>query len=467
MLTVLPKFPHTSFYIIMSSHEQVLGSALRKQLNEDERSALFDQLMLIKNANLDLVNTVISSIISNDDNIILVLGALARNNSFTIQKLVVDEILARLNVILSASDIEAVTTLIYALGNSGSKLAISPLLSTLQYDDIDIQISVISSLEFHLDQPIVQQAIITLLHSTDEDKILEEILKILIDAFENKILTIPSEEMINAIINSAIQLENPNLYELVAKYLHQSKTEEIDIYLDMLKQQHNYGDLHDHIGDTDNDDSRVKRGSDWDASNSDYNLIGSYFDRRNDVTKYPNHKAYIWAKSIGVSRLHMTVGTGGFCGMAVNSRSASIKLYRKAAATVHVFGQTYNLASLTLSAYTSGTSLYHRFYVKRGNSVYKNSNTKPKQDCKKQTHSYYGSGRIASPTISIYLYVGSVSIGFRVSASTDISDGLCTCLSYPPPTAKASTNSKLSFTLSVSADTFATLLVSMHLYTYA
>ena len=80
------------------------------------------------------------------------------------------------------------TTLIYALGNSGSKLAVLPILSTLQYDNIDIQISAIRSLASHLDQPVVQQAIITLLPLTDEDKILEEILKILIDSFESKIL---------------------------------------------------------------------------------------------------------------------------------------------------------------------------------------------------------------------------------------------------------------------------------------
>ena len=440
----------------------MLGSALRKHLNEDERSALLDQLVLIKNASLDLVNTVISSIASNDDDIILVLGALARNNSFTIQKLVADEILARLNAVLSSSNNEVVTTLIYALGNSGSKLAISPLLSTLQYDDIDIQISAIRSLASHLDQPVVQQAIITLLPLTDEDIILEEILKILMDAFENKILTSPSEELINVIINSAIQLENPNLYELVAKYLHQLKTEEIDIYLDLLKRQHNYGNSqHDRIGDMDKNDSRVKRGTDWDESSSDYNLISSYSNRRSDVTNYPNHRAYIWSDTFGVTKLDMTVAVGAFSGMAVNSRGASFKLYDNAAATAYVFGRTYTVADLLISRYTSGTSLYHRFYVKRGGSVYRNSNLKINPDCKKQTNSYYGSGGIASPTISIYVYVGYIFVGFRVSASTSVSAGSCTCLSYPPPTAKASTDLTLSFTLTVSADVFKSLLVSI------
>ena len=102
------------------------------------------QLATIKNANLDLVNTVISRITSSDDDIVPVLGAMARYSNFTVQKVVIDELLARLNAALSSSDNEAVTTLTYALGNSGSQLAVSPLLSTLQFDDIDIQISAIS-----------------------------------------------------------------------------------------------------------------------------------------------------------------------------------------------------------------------------------------------------------------------------------------------------------------------------------
>ena len=114
------------------------------------------QLVLIKNASLDLVNTVIGNIHGNDDGITLVLGALARNNNFAIQKVVVDELLNRLSTVISSGDDnEVMITLIYALGNSGSKLAISPILSTLEYDDIDIQISVIRSLTSHLDQPVV------------------------------------------------------------------------------------------------------------------------------------------------------------------------------------------------------------------------------------------------------------------------------------------------------------------------
>ena len=80
---------------------------------------------------------------------------MARNNNFAIQKVAVDELLNRLSTVIPSGDNEVIITLIYVLGNSGSKLAISPILSTLEYDDIDIQISAIRSLTSHLDQPVV------------------------------------------------------------------------------------------------------------------------------------------------------------------------------------------------------------------------------------------------------------------------------------------------------------------------
>ena len=111
--------------------------------------------------------------------------------------------------------------------------------------------------------------------------------------FEDMVLTSPSKELIDDILSNTMKLQNPNLYELAAKYLNHLKFDDIDMYIGMLKQQHNYGDLQrDHIGDMDDSESRVKQGSDWDEYNSDYNIVASYSNRRNDVSNYPNHKAY-------------------------------------------------------------------------------------------------------------------------------------------------------------------------------
>ena len=452
------------------SLEQMLGSALRKKLNEDERNTLLYQIALSKNANVDLVNTVISSIHSNNDGIILVLGALARNNNInvTIQEVIIDELLQRLNTVLSSSDNEAVTTLIYALGNSGSKLAVSPLLSTLQYDDIDIQISVIRSLASHLDQPVVQQAIITLLPFTHEDKILEEILKILIDAFENKILTIPSEEMINAIIKSAIKLENPNLYELVAKYLHHLKLDVVDIYLDLLKQQRNYGEVqHDRISDLYKNDSRVKRGSDWDENNSDYDVVSSYSQRKSDVINYPFHKAYIYGKTFGVDKLNMKVGAGAFAGININPTSIGFKFYVKTVAKIYVFGLPFNVLDMEASGSILGNTLAFKLYLKNGDIVDTNEIKKIELglNLKKDTTNIAKSRDIFYKRFPIFVFVTSINVYIKGTVSSRMSNGICANMSILPIAASGSVDEKLSFDLRVTAGTFVSLLVN-YFYSY-
>ena len=442
--------------------EQILGSALKKKLNEDERSALLYQVALIKNPNLDLVNTVIGSIQSNDDNIILVLGALGRTNNVTVQNFVVDELLKRFNTALLSNNNDAITTLIYALGNSGSKLSIFPLLSALQFDDTDIQISAIRSLASHLDQPDVQQAIITLLPLTDEDKILEEVLKILIDAYENKVLTSPSEELIGTVIGSAVKLENPNLYELAAKYLDHLKLDGLDVYLDLLKQQHNYGEVqHEHISDLYKNKSRVKRGTDWDESNSDYDVVASYAQRKSDVINYPYHKAYIWGRTLGVDKMQMKVGAGAFAGININSTNASFKFYSKLAAKVYVFNTPLNVLDMEMSGNTLGKTLFYKIYLKLGNSVDKNENrkielalnlTEDATNIGRSRDIFYMRWPLFLYVTPIYLYLkGTVSSGMNIGTSAGIS--------FPPPFAEGNVDSKLSLTLRISGGVSASLLV--------
>ena len=403
--------------------------------------------------------TIVDSVSSDDDEIILVLGALAKNNNFTIQKVIVNELLQRLNAILSYGNIKAVTTIMYGLGNSGSKLAISPLLAILKHNDIDIQISAIRSLASHLDQPDVQEAVINLL-STDEDKILEEILKALIEAFENKVLVSPSKELLVAITNSAINLQNPNLYELFIKYLQQLKTNGIDVYLVLLKQQHNYGDLqNDQISDMNGNNSRVKRGSDWDQSHSDYDVVASYAQRRKDVVDYPDHRAYIWGKTFGVSKLNLKVGAGAFAGLHVTSTTIRSKFFAKLAAKVYVFGKTINVGEIESSHTTSGKIQSYKIYVKQGYHVDKSDIKQAEFGLNFKTTLSY-SRRIFNERWPIFVYVGTVNVYIQGSLSSGVSIGLSASAKLLPPIAKASIDTKLSFGLRVSGGAYASLLVS-------
>ena len=60
--------------------------------------------MQLNNVSLSLVNTILNINPSNDDSIILVLGALARNSNVTTQKVVVDELLKRLSMAITSKN---------------------------------------------------------------------------------------------------------------------------------------------------------------------------------------------------------------------------------------------------------------------------------------------------------------------------------------------------------------------------
>ena len=411
--------------------------------------------MQLSNVDLHLVNTIISTNPSNDDNIILVLGALGRNSNATVQKYIVDELLKRLSVAITTNSTDTLSTLTYALGNSGSKLAIDALLSSLDLDDIDVQISAIRSLGYHLDQPIVQDAFIVSLTLTDEDKILEEILMILLDAFDSMIFTNPSKEFLKATINCAMKLNNPNLYELLIKYL-QKIDDSVEVYLNVLKQQDNYGEVdRDRIIDANGVDSRVKRGSDWDEYNSDYDVVASYSQRRDDVTTYPYHRAYIWGKTYGVDKLNLKVGAGAFIG----ANCKRFKAFAKGAAKVEVFGRTFNLAHLEYSDYATNNYLYHKVYVKLGWNVAKNIFTsKYIGYCHKYQKNLWSTSeyKVFDLQFPIFVFVGTINVYIRGYVSSRGDLNLCAC----PSKVSACGNVEPSLILRVGGGASTSLLVS-------
>ena len=435
---------------------QILASSLLQEMEDEEKSVLLHQLMQLRNVSIHLVNNIINSNPNNDDSIILVLGALVKNSNVTIQKIAVNELLKRLNmVVTSTNKAEEIIALTYALGNSGSKLAIHALLSSLQNDDVDIQIAAIRSLGYHLDQSVVQETIMISLASTDEDKILEEILMILIDAYDSMIVTNPSEELLNAIISCTVKLNNPNLYALFEKYL-QKINSNVEDYMNLLKQQHNYGEVsRDLVNDTNGVDSRVKRGSDWDAYNSDYDVVASYSQRRSDVLTYPYHKAYIWGDTHGVDKLNLKVGVGGFIGASCKR----LKVFVKAAAKVQVFKRSYNLAHLEYSDHASGRALYHKVYVQLGSNVIKNTyKTYAINSCMKNSKNLWSSGDfvIFNLRFNIWVFVGTIGVYVKGSVGSRGDVNLCTC----PGAVKACGNIKPSLTMRVSGGASASLLVS-------
>ena len=399
-------------------------------MSEDEQDALLHQLIQLNKPESHLVDTVISINSSNDDNLVLVLGALARNNDDAIQSKVVKELLRRLSIAKSTGNSsDAVVFMNYALGNTGSRLAIDALLSSLSHEDVDTQISAIRGLDIHVDQSPVQQALIILLKTSTEDAVLEEVLTILVDAFNNKVLRNPSKELLNAIVDMIIKVENANLYELLIQYLRLLGTNEAQGMINIIMQQHNYGQVtNDRVSDV-ADGSRIKRGSDWDQSSSDYDLVASLAQRRDDVRTYPTHKAYIWGDKLGIKQLNLKVGAGAFVGAYCDKTNNHLKVFGKVVAKLHVLGSDINIAHFEYSDYTSGNYLYHKVYARLGSTVIKNINA-AYTVCKNSKETLWDrSITVFDRNFDHFLYITTMSFDIRATATTTMTAGFCMCAS--------------------------------------
>ena len=164
--------------------------------------------------------------------------------------------------------------------------------------------------------------------------------------------------MVNTIINISLYTGYSRvLYELlIIQYLTLVGTDGAQQHINTIRRQHNYEQA---VRDRVSENVRIRRGSDWDESNSDYNVVAIYSQRRSDITNHPYHKAYIWSKTFGINKLNLQMRAGEFAGAYWSGSTKCLKLYTKAATRAHVLGRTYTIADLEYADYTSGYTLYH------------------------------------------------------------------------------------------------------------
>ena len=358
---------------------------------------------------------------------------------------------------------EDIVTLNYALGNTGSRLAIDALLSGIDHNDVDSQIAVIRSLDVYLDQSVVQHALITLLSTITEDKVLEEILMILRDGFSNKVYLDPNEDMLNAIVNTTIRLENPNLYELLIKYLTLVGTNDAVRHINRIMQQYNYGEvMHEHMAG----DTRVKRG--WDTTVSFYDLVASYYDRRSDVRNYPIHKSYLMGRNYGIKKLYFQVGAGTFNGAYSSGYTKRLKFFNKVAARAILLGSTREVARLEYSERTSGSYRYQTIYVKLGSTVrtniYRKSyirtniHRRSSSDCTSFKGNFWDtSSRVFTFKYGFFVYIATISFYLYGTVSTRCDGGICLC----PSSLSGCAHIKPSVALRITGGASANLVVSI------
>ena len=163
---------------------------------------------------------------------------------------------------------------IHALGNTGSPFALDTIISFHNHSNLEVQLASISAMRKLINDPLVEQTLYSILQSMPTSyehvvaiaETLSEGAKYL---EERDMDYIASVELQSALVASAVRLGDVQLAELVLSFVETFETPESEGLVEALE----------HIKNS----SRGRRGTDWDESNSDYNIVASQGSRAADV----------------------------------------------------------------------------------------------------------------------------------------------------------------------------------------
>ena len=272
------------------------------------------------------------------DSLVLAYGALASKSAPKVQQQAVEFLLDKLRSVQDNSD--SLVHLIHSLGNSASNLTLEPLLDYAASENLEVQLAAIYAVRKHISNAMVQKAFIAILRksSVQEDQI-ATITQTLNAGLEHIKLSGSTDnehsnpELTVALVSAAMAANNQELHDFVAQYLSNLKTEVGAEYAQALQSKYTETSAHGNSTHT-----RLRRGSDWDASSSLYDLVASRSSRASDENTYPYHRAYLYGKKFGLSDLNVQFAAGGFAG--ISSDREDYKMFGRAVAKGYAFGRS-------------------------------------------------------------------------------------------------------------------------------
>ena len=221
---------------------------------------------------------------------------------------------------------------IHALGNTGSLFALYTITSFLNHSAVEVQLASISAMRKLIYNPLVEETLFSILQSMPTSyehvvaiaETLSEGAKYL---EERDIDYTPSVELQTALVASAVQLGDVELAELVLSFVETFETPESEGLVEALE------DI--------KSSNRGRRGTDWDESNSYYDIVASQGSRAADVRNYANHGAYIWGKTLGISQANLKVVAGVFMGH--HPTRPNLKAFGKTIAQANLLCGSWNI----------------------------------------------------------------------------------------------------------------------------
>ena len=248
---------------------------------------------------------------------------------------------------------------IHALGNTGSLFALDNIVAFHNHSAIEVQLASISAMRKLINNPHVEETLYSILHTTPASyehvvaiaETLSEGVKYL---EERDIDYTPSMELQTALVVSAVQIGDVELAELVLSLVETFETPESEGLVDALEDIKR--------------SSRGRRGTDWDESNSDYNIVASQGSRAADVRNYPNHTAYIWGKTLGISQANLTLGAGFFLGH--HPTCPNIKAFAKAIVQANLLHWSWTILHVEALLEKTDSQLRAKRYFRVNSNVH-------------------------------------------------------------------------------------------------
>ena len=293
------------------------------------------------------------------EGLLLAFGALAANAQPEIEYEVSKFLLKSVqNLTPHAKNNSNFVTLLLAMGNTGSEHVVKTILDYIDYPLEDIQVAAIRAcLKFtHMSQ--VQDRLKEVLITDPEEEVVVMVVHTLVKGYrycedqEIDTSSIAHHPMLSALVLAVQRLNNTDLVELTSAYLVEIGGE------NALNQMSPF-----YI--------RQRRGSDWDAPQSEYDLVASRTSRQSDEVTYPIHKAYIYGKTLGIDEANLKAAAGVFMGFSCDLKN--IKGFVKVYAESNVLGWKKILANIEVLLQKNGVNIQGKVYVEIGGSVLVNN----------------------------------------------------------------------------------------------
>jgi hypothetical protein len=387
--------------------------------SDEEKATVTIVISTVQNAHMEFVAGLQQLLLTMEDSVekdslLLSFGALASNAQQDVEFVIATFLVQQIS---SVNDTDISVHLLLAMGNTGSNHVVSTIIDYVNHPSKEIQKAVLEALVKFTYLEQVQSSLGELLASGPDEEILNIVTKILLEGqlyaegMDIEISMESSYPMLSTLVTAVLSTNDTELIGRVALYVRKVGGERA---LSLLNQLH----------------TRLRRGSDWDASNSDYNCVASQSSRASDVSTYTKHRAYIYGKRLGTSDVNMKVGGGVFLGTSNDCNN--MKAFARACAQANVFTESRNLAEIELSAQKSGSTISGRGYAQiGGTTLLSYSRSVDATYCFTYDRSLYESRRrLFRFSYSIWIYAGYVeaSISLYLSLTADFDAQMCASL---------------------------------------